>query len=225
MKQAIRMTVAVLYVVGFVCSTAVVHAVDKKNKSDVFFIYTESGSKLNHYFESGWMGDFADLKLDPRWTKGVAKPAKKADAAKKKEGEAPLLKDETCIKVTYTAERKNGNGWAGIFWQQPANNWGDKKGGFDLTGYSKLVFWARGEKGGETVDKFQIGGITGKTEEGDSDDAYIGPVVLNDKWTEYSIDLSGLDLSHIIGGFMFVLNADSNPNGMTYYIDEIRLVK
>ncbi len=217
---------AMMLVLGLVFSAvAIAQAAPKKDKPEIFFIYTESGSKLNHYAESGWMGDHADLKFDPRWTKSVAKPAQKAKKSKKKGDDPALLKDETCMKVTYTAERKQGNGWAGIYWQQPANNWGDKKGGFDLTGYSKMLLWARGEKGGETIDKFQLGGIAGKTEEGDSDDAYIGPIVLTDKWTEYSIDLTGLDLSHIIGGFMFVVNADSNPNGITFYMDEVRLVK
>jgi hypothetical protein len=226
MNKVIRMISVTMFTLGVVVSSAVFAlAADKKSKPEVFYVYSESGSKLNHFAESGWMGDFGDLRLDPRWNKGVAKPAKKAPKGKKAESEAEMAKDETCFKVTYSSERKQGNGWAGIFWQQPANNWGDKKGGFDLTGYSKMVFWGKGDKGGETVDKFQLGGIAGKTEEGDSDDAYVGPVVLTDKWTEYSIDLTGLDLSHIIGGFMFVVNADTNPNGCVFYIDEVRLVK
>jgi len=223
MKKA-TVAVTMMFALGLIFSAAVlVKAAVKKEMPDVFYVYNESGSRLNHYVESGWMGDYGDLKLDPRWTKGVAKPAQKATKAKKAAEE--VMKDETCIKITYTAERKQGNGWAGIYWQSPANNWGDKKGGNNLTGYSKLLLWARGDKGGEIVDKFQIGGIAGKTEEGDSDEANIGPFTLTEKWTEYSIDLTGLDLSHIIGGFMFVANADSNPNGFVIYLDDVRLVK
>jgi len=38
----------------------------------------------------------------------------------------------------------------------------------------KLSFWARGDKGGEKIAEFKVGGITG--EHGDSDSASIGPV-------------------------------------------------
>ncbi|RKY34931.1 MAG: hypothetical protein DRP78_05960, partial [Candidatus Omnitrophota bacterium] len=54
---------------------------------------------------------------------------------------------KTCIKITYTAEAKQGANWSGIYWQWPPNNWGEKRGGYDLTGAAKLSFWARGEKG------------------------------------------------------------------------------
>ncbi len=188
---------------------------------DVFYIFTERGSRLNHYIPSGWMGDYGDLKFNQGWKEKVQKPKSK-DAKKSKDGEA---KDETCIQIKYSGERKQGAGWAGIYWQHPANNWGDKRGGYDLSGYKKLVFWARGESGSEVVDKFFIGGITGQTEEGDSDEASVSPVELSKDWKEYTIDLTGLDLSHIIGGFGMAANAEVNPNGFTIYVDEIRLVK
>ena len=47
----------------------------------------------------------------------------------------------------------------------------------------------------------------------------------NEDWKQYQIDLTGLDMSHIIGGFGFAANSDSNPNGFTMYLDEIRLEK
>lgn len=191
----------------------------------VFYIFTERGSNLNHFVPSGWMGDFGDLKMNQGWTKGVAKPKMSADKKKAKAMEPANAKDETCIQIRYTAERKQGNGWGGIYWQHPANNWGDKRGGFDLSGYSQMTFWAKGDVGGEVIDKFQLGGIPGQTEEGDSDEAQIGPVTLTKDWKLYSVDLTGLDLSHIIGGFVFAANADSNPQGFTIYIDEIRLEK
>ena len=49
--------------------------------------------------------------------------------------------------MSYTAS----DGWGGVVWQNPANNWGDKPGGWNLTGAKKLSFWARGDKGGEKV--------------------------------------------------------------------------
>ncbi len=192
----------------------------------VFYVFTEKGSRLNHYIPSGWMGDFGDLKINNGWTKGVAKP-KDAKAAPKKKGKDAAVeeKDETCLQITYSGDRKQGHGWAGIYWQHPANNWGDKRGGYNLTGYKKMTFWAKGEKGGETIDKFFMGGISGQTEEGDSDEASVSPVTLTKDWKMYSVDLTGLDLTHIIGGFGFAANADANPDGVVMYVDEIRYEK
>src|SRR5204863_4901945 len=136
-----------------------------------------------------WMGDFGDMKFNPGWPKN-------AQASKKGEGKKPTMvapDQDSCIQIIYSAERKQGAGWAGIYWQHPANNWGDKRGGFDLSKYTKLKFMARGEKGKETIDKFFIGGITGQTEEGDSDEASVSPVELTKDWKEYTIDLVGLD--------------------------------
>lgn len=171
-----------------------------------FYVYTEQGSPLNHFIPSGWMGDYGDLKL----SQGI----------KDKPG-----KGVTAIQVKYSGERKQGSGWAGIYWQSPANNWGDKRGGFNLTGYKKVVFMARGEKGGEYIDGFKIGGIVGQTEEGDSDQADSGSIELTKQWKEYSIDIGKLDLSHIVGGFCVVLSGDVNPEGATFYIDEVRYVR
>jgi len=56
----------------------------------------------------------------------------------------------------------------------------------------------------------------------DSDTAGIGPVVLDKEWKKYEIDLSGKDLSYIIGGFALSTNLDVNPDGATFYLDEIR---
>jgi hypothetical protein len=189
---------------------------------DTFYIFSDRGSRLNHFIPSGWMGDYGDLKMNQGWVKGNA-PAKKKEA---KEGEAAAgPAEDTCIQIKYSAERKQGNGWAGIYWQHPANNWGDKRGGFDLSAYSKMSFMAKGEQGGEVIDKFFIGGITGQTEEGDSDEASVSPVTLTKDWKKYEISLKGLDMSHIIGGFGFAANADANPSGFTLYVDDVKLEK
>ena len=111
------------------------------------------------------------------------------------------------------------SGWMGIFWQQPANNWGEKKGGFNLTGAKKLTFWARGAQGGEKIAEFKMGGITG--EYSDTDSVTMGPIELTKEWKQYTLDLSGKDLSNIIGGFCFAMSKEDNPNGCIFYIDDI----
>ena len=165
-----------------------------------FNVYTDKMAKDNHYFPSGWMGDYGDIKVD-------------AGCKEKPHSGA------TCIKTSYSAEQRQGAGWAGVYWQNPANNWGNQPGGFDLKGAKKLVFWARGDKGGEKIAEFKIGGITG--EYADSDTANIADVTLTQEWKEYTIDLTGKDLSYISGGFCWVANAASNPNGFTFYLDDV----
>ncbi len=178
-------------------------AAKASSEGQYFYVYTEQGSKFNHYAPSGWMGDYGDLKVDQGWKDNPA------------EG-------KTCIRITYSAKRSQGAGWAGIYWQQPANNWGNKAGGYDLSKYKSVTFWVRGGAGGEKMGEFKAGGISGQMEKGDSDTATTGPVTLTADWKKYTIDLAGKDLSYIIGGFCFAANADDNPNGFDLYLDEIR---
>jgi hypothetical protein len=166
-----------------------------------FYVYSDKGSRLNHFIPSGWMGDFGDLKYDDGNTVNPAD-------------------GKTSIKITYTGKATQGANWAGIVWQHPANNWGDKPGGFDLSTMKKLTFWARGEEGGEKVAEFKIGGITG--EHGDSDSMSIGPITLTKDWKKYTIDLADKNLSHIVGGFCWSASRDDNPNGFVIFLDEIR---
>ena len=68
--------------------------------------------------------------------------------------------------------------------------------------------------------EFKIGGLTGTYS--DSDSASIGPLELTTDWQEYTIDLTDLDMSCISGGFCWVTNAMANPDGCTFYLDDIQ---
>jgi len=173
----------------------------KKTENVPFYVYADRSSVSNHFIPSGWMGDYGDVKYE-----GASK-------------EDPYLGD-TCVKVTYTAKGTQGARWAGVYWLNPANNWGSMDAGYDLSKAAKLTFWARGAKGGERIEEFKMGGIMG--EFSDSDSASIGPVILNKDWTQYTIDLKGKDLSFVIGGFCWATNADNNPDGAIFYLDEIK---
>lgn len=129
---------------------------------------------------------------------------------------------KNCVKIEYDVDcSRNDQRWAGIYWLNPANNWGQRKGGFNLTGAQKLTFWARGEKGGEQIQEFTVGGISGNYP--DSDLTAMGPVILTPQWKQYTIDLRGKDLSYISGGFAFSTNEEVNPAAScTFYLDEIR---
>jgi hypothetical protein len=179
-------------------------AADKPSASSAkgtFYIYADKGAKVNHFAPSGWMGDYGDIKINDAETNNPAD-------------------GKTCFKVSYSAKGAQGANWSGIFWQQPANNWGDKPGGYDLSNMKRLTFWARGDQGGEKIAEFKVGGITG--EHGDSDSASIGPVVLTKDWKKYTIDLADKNLSHIVGGFAWSASRDDNPNGFALYLDEVR---
>ncbi len=171
---------------------------------EVFYVYSDKGDPSNHYIPSGWMGDYGDLKLED----GNKDNPKKG---------------KTCVKWTYSAAGAQGAGWAGCFWQYPANNWGNKPGGYDLTGNKRLTFWARGAKGGETIAEFKIGGIVG--EYADTDSESIGPIQLTKDWKQYTIDLKDKNLSKVIGGFAWSASRQDNPDGFTMYLDEIRFEK
>lgn len=173
----------------------------KKQEAMPFYIYADRSTAGNHFIPSGYMGDYGDVKYDG---------ASKEDA----------YLGDTCVKIVYSGKASQGARWAGVYWLNPANNWGTVDAGFDLSKAGKLTFWARGEKGGERIEEFKVGGIM--AEFSDSDSATIGPVLLNKEWTQYTIDLKGKDMSYIIGGFAWSTNVDNNPDGAAFYLDEIK---
>lgn len=176
-------------------------ATPEKSAKDYFQVYKDKYDMKNHYISSGWMGDYGDIAIDEGWS-GNPHSGK------------------TCIKLSYSAKGSQGAGWMGVYWQNPANNWGSMSGGYDLSKYSKLTFWARGEKGGEILSEVKVGGITGAYP--DSDSTAIGPITLTDEWKEYEIDLKGMDLSSISGGFEISATARDNPEGFAVYLDDIK---
>jgi hypothetical protein len=167
-----------------------------------FTVYVDKGARENHYIPSGFMPNGKCISFDDAWGENCHS-------------------GKTCIHVKYDvvcsrADQK----WAGVYWLNPANNWGQKKGGFNLTGAQKLVFWAKGEKGGEQIQEITVGGITGDYP--DTDTAVIGPIILTNQWQEYTIDLRGKDLSNISGGFSWTSSEEVNQDECNFYLDDIR---
>lgn len=163
------------------------------------YVYSGGHPERSLFAPSGWMGDHGDIVLDVRNT------------------EYPL-NEASSIKVTYRAKAPQRAHWAAVMWQ--AITKGDNPAGYDLSRAKRLTFWARGARGGEVINEFRMGGLLGAYP--DSDRVNDGPVVLSQTWRKYSLSLEGLDLSHIRGGFCWAVNQASNPNGMTFYLDEIR---
>jgi|GEM_PF-6942965 len=165
-----------------------------------FYIYRDEGDSANNFFPSGHMGDIRALRLEQNNRNFVRS-------------------GRSSIKVAYNPTN-DGVAWAGIYWQYPANNWGNRGSGYNLTGATSLTFWARGQYGGEVINNFKVGGISGG-EVQDSDMRSIGPIELSRRWTQYTIDLTGADLSNIIGAFALTFTRAANPEGAVVYLDEI----
>lgn len=168
-----------------------------------FYVYDDADSGCEHYVPSGFMGDTSDLSLDPRST------------------EMPY-QGRTALRVSYRRSARPAQRWAGVYWQAPENNWGTVDGGFDLSWARTLTFHARGRRGGETVEFFAAGlGTVNDRYHDSAPKRTTGRVHLSTSWQRYAIDLRGVDLSRIAGGFGFAVALSNNPEGAEFFLDEI----
>jgi hypothetical protein len=157
-------------------------------------VYADGASQ--NWAPSGWMGAHTALSMDP-------------------ECNDPPRSGETCLKFVYDEP----GSWVGVAWQHPANDWGDQPGGFDLTGATKLTFWARGAEGGEKID-FGLG-ILG-TDKPYHDTAKVEKkgVKLKKEWKQFTIDLKDQDLTRVKTPFVWTMGGRGRP--VTFYLDDIR---
>lgn len=161
-----------------------------------FIVYDEG--QRQPYVPSGYMGNVKAISMDPRC-------------------KTQPYRGKTCLRVAYRA----GDNWGGVVWQSPANDWGQKPGGYDLTGATALELWTRGEKGGETVS-FLVG-ILGKDKAyPDSDKAEVRDLKLTNQWQRLRIPLGGRDLSCIKTGFGWTVKGQGRP--IVFYLDDVRFV-
>ena len=64
------------------------------------------------------------------------------------------------VQIQYKPGPTDSEGWAGIYWLEPKDNWGTyPNGGFDLSGFTRLRFQARSPTPGLEV-KFFVGGVS-----------------------------------------------------------------
>ena len=157
-----------------------------------------NGRSPGGFIASGWIGDTSDIHYNPHCTQ---KP--------------PTGKQ--CLRIHFSS----GSGWGGIVWQNPANNWGNMKGGLNLTGARRLVFWARAKQSGLTV-KFGYG-LLGKSKTWHDSSTATRHITLTTKWKKYTISLKGKNMSRIITGFYWSAAATGSP--FTFYLDGIEYQK
>jgi len=167
-------------------------------------VFAQSFDIGEEFIASGYMGDVKTIEMF---------------SAHRETPHSPPL----CFMIRYLP---SDSGWGGIYWQNFPDNWGNSKGtDFSDKQFNKIIFWAKGETGTEIIE-FKAGDIKEKKYQ-DSFSARTSPrrTALTKNWVKYEIDLSGLDLSSVIGGFAWVASEKDNPNGVTFYLDDIRFVK
>ena len=158
-------------------------------------LYAEDGDAPT-YIPAGWMGDTKSIKVDP---------ACPTDPHAGK----------TCLRCDFMASA----GWGGVVWQNPPGDWGDRAGGYDLTGARKISFWARGEAGGEVVN-FEFGSIAAPKKFHDTGKGSLPKVTLTPEWKKYEIPVTAPDLTRIKTGFIWTLASPGHP--VTFYLDDIQ---
>jgi hypothetical protein len=163
-----------------------------------FVIFSEKGSTDNHYFPSGWMGNIKAIRLDEGCRTNPHSGA-------------------TCLRLEY----RSADDWGGVVWQDPENDWGKAPGGWNLTGAKKLVFWARGDKGGELVSCFKFGVLGTVNKFHDTASGSLDAVRLTSAWKQYSINVADKDLSCIKTGFAWIVVGQGKP--VVFYLDDISL--
>lgn len=125
--------------------------------------------------------------------------------------------DQTVTKVAYLPGTHQ---WGGVYWQHPEGNWGLVPGRKVLLA-QKITFWACGKLGTEVV-QFKAGGIFLPGPYVDSFESALPKVTLSSAWERYEISLSGRDLGSVIGAFAWIADAEDNPAGAVFYLDDIR---
>ncbi|MDR4468938.1 MAG: hypothetical protein MRJ68_11705 [Nitrospira sp.] len=120
--------------------------------------------------------------------------------------------------------RLRSPGWCGLAVASAPNYWGQQPNAqaFNLKKARRLVFHARGQRGGEAIQvKFAI---AGDQPFGDSAKIPITSewLTLSQSWQRFEINLRGADTDRVITPFAFVTNNTHNtdPN-LTFFLDEI----
>ncbi len=116
----------------------------------------------------------------------------------------------------------------------PQPNWGDVPGaGFNLSGATKVTFWAKGERGGEVVEFFALGGGWNPRKRrpimphpDSSSKVSLGLIRLRPSWTQYAISLTRRNLSYVIGDFGWSTSVAYNRyRDVVFYLDDNRYNK
>ncbi len=157
-----------------------------------FFVYKDSENLP--YAASGYMGDYKYMDVDIANTEDVHS-------------------GKTAIKMAYNSK----GGWFGLAFQDPANDWGDILGGYDISGAKTFSFWAKASKWNV---KARIGfGLIEKDKPFPDSAKKLVEIELERQWTRHTITLKKEDLRCIRSGF--VIFGGGNGSEYEIYLDDI----
>jgi hypothetical protein len=166
------------------------------------------------FVPSGWMGEYTALKIENSTVRPHFGPYSQM--------------------LSYQP-KSSGEGWAAVAWQFPQNNWGERPGkNLSANHYRSVTVWARGVPDSKThmlpKIQFKAGGNTNPDKTKYPYQAsfeVVGDFIsLTDDWKQYSLDLSGQDLSQVISALTVVIKAqDVGPSGATFYLEDIEYVR
>ena len=162
-----------------------------------------SGSSVPAYYPSGLIGDVQDISID-----GEYRPASHSG--------------RSSLRIGYRPAPSGGQGWAGVYLLYPDHNWGQLPGR-NLSGATRLSFWVCADH--ETRAEFLVGGI------GQSDLRYFdslpktstGVIAVGPTWQRHDIDLTGRDLSSVIGGFAVVTSRAQGSEPRSLFVDDVEI--
>ncbi|MFK7904138.1 MAG: glycoside hydrolase family 2 TIM barrel-domain containing protein [Chitinophagales bacterium] len=157
-----------------------------------FYVYQE-GNEMP-YAPSGYMGNIDHIEVDLQH-------------------ENEVYAGKYALKIGYTANEN----WYGVGFVNPANDWGDILGGYDISGAKKFSFWA---KANDTNVKATIGfGLITKDKPFPDTAKESKEIVLTTEWKQYSIKLKKLDLSCIRSGLVIFSSSDGFSHEI--YLDDV----
>jgi len=157
-----------------------------------FYVY-EDGEN-DPYSPSAFMGNHKAMAVDTRH---------KGD----------VYSGKAALKITYNQEYD----WYGLGLVNPANDWGEILGGYDISGATKFTFWAKADKKNVLAT---IGfGLIGKDKPFPDTAKKSTEIKLTTKWKKYSINLRKLDLTCIRSGF--TIFSSSYGSSQTIFIDNV----
>lgn len=160
-----------------------------------YVVYGDATTPLE-FVPSGWMGNHGAMRMAIDCTE------------QPKSG-------MTCIKCEY----REPAGWGGVAWQHPEGDWGSRPGGKNFSGATRLTFWARGARGGESL---KIGfGLLGRDKQFFDTTKHEQAIRLEKAWKQFTIPLADADLRRIKTPFFWVVAPTGMP--LTFFLDDIRV--
>jgi hypothetical protein len=127
-----------------------------------------------------------------------------------------------CYTITYHPGVKR---FAGIFWQHPHNNWGDRPGHRVTPGATRITFQARGPAG-QTISAG-----AGQRDTQPHHDVFQleeSSVTLTEGWQPGEVLFREMDYqgpSGVLGAFVVSLRAPDDDHSIVFFLDDLRWVR